>query len=99
MRISKKSRVNMKKLVTISIMSMATVVLVTLNSAHSMETVEYVIALVFGMAVMIPFMALLVYSIQHAGIPLLKDFIDGDTFERILIFVILVSLFYAKLIV
>ena len=89
----------MRKLVTIIILALTIVILITQGSLQRMDTFEFIRVLVAGTVVMIPLVALMFFAIKHAGMPLLRDFIEGTTFERILIIVILISLFYVKFIV
>lgn len=49
-----------------------------------------------GIIILTPLLAMLFYAIQHAGIPLLKDFMNGGMFDRVLILLIMLFLIYTK---
>lgn len=88
----------MKNLITGFLLSLIAGIVINMKTASQMESIEYIKVLLVGSAIMTPLIALLIYAIKFAGIPLVKDFIDGNAFERILIIVIVVSLFYVKFI-
>lgn len=81
------------------LLAIVAAIAINMETASNMGTIEYAKVMMIGTAVMTPLLALLVYAIKFAGIPLVKDFIEGNAFERILIIVIVVSLFYVKFIV
>lgn len=73
---------------------LAVIVALYINSKtlSQMSNFEFIKVLLVGSLIITPIMSLLIYVINFAGIPLVKDFIEGSLLRKILIILIVITL-------